>query len=332
MATKPQPTKVRCRTIGDAAAYTVKHKWTGLSSLKTNLINVDHGLAFCGRSLPLSRMAEAWWWDELTCFLKEEHPRWAPATRNRVRSALKTCVNYTRGRRLHTVKVPEEALREEELGERHAYFTRDQVQEMARVATNYLDDPPLAWAIRFAPSVGLRQSDQLKLKARDIDFDAHCIWVGGKPDVVTKNKTYRAVPIAPEIEHLCHQLKNDAPSEMTRVFGQYWDNGDQLRRQFRKVTNFLELNPKEYCWHTFRHTFATWLGESQTPRTIMDLGGWKDITMVQRYTHPSEKAKHAAMQGLWQPSDAPKSVSTQGVIRLEGGKIVVDGKVYTIAA
>jgi len=291
--------KKRCRTLGDAGAYTHEHKWKGTRSERTNLINLNHGYSFCGKSVPLSQLAEPWWWDQFVAFHKKENPQWSVATMNRVRSAVTTCVNFTRERGLHSVKVPECVKRVRELRNRHVFYTREQVKKMSRIAAEYFNDPALSRAILVAPSTGMRQTELLKLRAEDIDFDANCIWIGGKPNRVTKNSEYRAVPISPSIQIPLHELVKEANSPRTRIFGQYWDNGDQLRRQFKKVLDAMEIDDPQYCWHTFRHTFATWLGETETPRTIMDLGGWKDMTMVTRYTHATDEAKHKALAGLW---------------------------------
>ncbi len=51
--------------------------------------------------------------------------------------------------------------------------------------------------------------------------------------------------------------------------------------------------------HTLRHTFATRLAIAGVDaRTIMDLGGWKHLAMVERYTHPNPRHKVAAVKQI----------------------------------
>jgi site-specific recombinase XerD len=51
--------------------------------------------------------------------------------------------------------------------------------------------------------------------------------------------------------------------------------------------------------HVLRHTFATRLIESGTDvRTVQDLGGWKKLEMVLRYTHQNKRAKMEAVKRL----------------------------------
>ena len=47
--------------------------------------------------------------------------------------------------------------------------------------------------------------------------------------------------------------------------------------------------------HVLRHTFASRLAMAGTDlRTIQELGGWRSITMVERYAHLSDEPKRAA--------------------------------------
>ena len=49
--------------------------------------------------------------------------------------------------------------------------------------------------------------------------------------------------------------------------------------------------------HTLRHTFASRLGMAGVdPRTIQELGGWKELKMVERYSHLSPKHKAEAVE------------------------------------
>ncbi len=58
--------------------------------------------------------------------------------------------------------------------------------------------------------------------------------------------------------------------------------------------------------HDCRHTWATWLySETRDLRLLMDLGGWKTIAMVERYTHVDPGHLRPAIDAL--PDDA-KSV------------------------
>lgn len=46
----------------------------------------------------------------------------------------------------------------------------------------------------------------------------------------------------------------------------------------------------DFRWHDLRHTWASWLRQSDVPTWVLqELGGWKSVSMVRRYAHMSVK-------------------------------------------
>ena len=61
-----------------------------------------------------------------------------------------------------------------------------------------------------------------------------------------------------------------------------------------------------YTWHSNRHTFASRLVMAGVDlRTVQELGGWKTLNMVQRYSHLAPSHLQAAVERLV-PQDAPE--------------------------
>ena len=142
----------------------------------------------------------------------------------------------------------------------------------------------------------MRQGELLKLKARDVDLSLNTIHVGGRPDVVTKAGNYRSIPIH---ERIATPLQDrlEATSPNVPVFDD-WHNKDQLLRSFTKVRRFIGL-PEGYCFHSLRHSFATWHAEAGTPmRTLMGLMGHKRIDTTLRYAKVTNKASIEAMAAI----------------------------------
>ena len=51
--------------------------------------------------------------------------------------------------------------------------------------------------------------------------------------------------------------------------------------------------------HDLRHTWASRLGEKGVDdRTLQELGGWKTLEMVQRYSHTNDRRKAEAVKLL----------------------------------
>jgi integrase/recombinase XerC len=121
---------------------------------------------------------------------------------------------------------------------------------------------------------GLRLSELLNIKLRDIDWESRIVKVLGKG-----NKEAYA-PLDNLAEHYLRQwLDEYRPKPGERI----WDIGfwgikamlDKL-----KLKTGLPCNP-----HTFRRTFACPLRKAGVDTmTIKDLGRWESLEMVQRYT------------------------------------------------
>jgi len=66
----------------------------------------------------------------------------------------------------------------------------------------------------------------------------------------------------------------------------------------------LELNkartPRDrIVFHSIRHTVATQLAKSLNLKDLMEVLGWRTVTMAMRYVHGNETAKAAALAGLY---------------------------------
>jgi len=52
-------------------------------------------------------------------------------------------------------------------------------------------------------------------------------------------------------------------------------------------------------------------------RTVQELGGWKRLEMVMRYSHPSPEHKVDAVEKLMAPTNAPEALEPRNVIPLQ---------------
>jgi integrase len=74
---------------------------------------------------------------------------------------------------------------------------------------------------------------------------------------------------------------------------------------FLRLAEKLKLNKdvtdprQKACFHTLRHTFASWLAlQGETLLTIKELMGHKTITMTMRYAHLIPDQKRRAVEKL----------------------------------
>jgi site-specific recombinase XerD len=75
---------------------------------------------------------------------------------------------------------------------------------------------------------------------------------------------------------------------------------DTMENPFTVLVHQAELTGTGVSLHTLRHTFASRLVEAGVDlRTVQELGGWSDLSMVQRYAHvgPSQKTEAVRLIG-----------------------------------
>ena len=277
------------KTWGEAFDYTWRVKWKRTASAKTNAINAGHITEYAGRSLPLKRMSVAGWWMELRATLEDEGR--SGSTINRIISAGTTVMKFTHLAGLHTQVCPKfERAKEGE--HRLTYFTKQQVSLMAEIAVDVYDRQDLADAILFSAYTGVRQGELLKLRSDDVDVARSQIWVGGKPTLVTKGKNVRNITLHPAIEQIVMNRLHQ-----TYLFRDDWSNKDQLYAAFKKVRKQAGIS-EDHVWHTLRHSFGTWLGETTHPRQIMALMGHANIETSLRYVKATDEATRSAVLAI----------------------------------
>ena len=279
------------KTWGDALDYTfqTRHTWRHGTGAKTARINSNHFTRLRGLSFPISKITNPVL-NQVAIELEEEGK--SDATINRVISAVSTVIRHIAFDGLID-RAPQFRRRKE--GEsRLTWYTKEEVEGLVYASLDPYERADLADIIVSAGYTGMRKGELLKLKCRDVDFRLNVIHVGGRPDVQTKARNYRSVPIHDRIADLLMKRVTDAAPHK-HVFGSDWTNPDQLLRAFRKVRNFCGHSEK-HCFHTLRHSYGTWLAEKGVPLlTIRDLMGHKRIETTMLYSKVTDTARNDAV-------------------------------------
>jgi site-specific recombinase XerD len=224
--------------------------------------------------------------ERLLASLREGERALSPASVNRYRDLISGM--FKRAIRLGLVAAnPVRGIPKlRETGGRVVYLTPEEEQAIREALPS--DLRPL-----FAVSVhtGLRWSEQAGLRWRDIDMLAGVMTVSH-----SKNGHTRQVPMNSAVRSVLFDLaarreRPDDPGES--VFGAAYRTTARLfEKAVQRAQAALRDAGKDagrldgYTWHGNRHTFASRLVMAGVdPRTVQELGGWKTLAMVQRYTH-----------------------------------------------
>jgi integrase len=169
----------------------------------------------------------------------------------------------------------------------------------------FLDDDEQAALLAAAPEslrtillVGLHTGLRIKFEAlllqvTDVDLVRGLVTV---PAAYAKNGRSRTVPLNSVVRAALARAIEHRPSGyvFVRKNGQPYRS---IRKGFGlacEAAGLRDLSP-----HVLRHTFASRLAMAGVdPRTIQELGGWRSLAMVQRYTHLSPTHKAAAVERI----------------------------------
>jgi site-specific recombinase XerD len=158
----------------------------------------------------------------------------------------------------------------------------------------------------FTASVntGLRWSEQVGLTWANVDLHAGMITVPR-----SKHGETRHVPINSVVRSLLFDLslKRDRPDDPTEsVFAcrhvqadKFFPRAVKRAQEALRAAAAATAGLDGYTWHGNRHTFASRLVMAGVDlRTVQELGGWKTLKMVQRYSHLAPGHLHAAVERL----------------------------------
>ena len=158
--------------------------------------------------------------------------------------------------------------------------------------TEPCDPSHLDLAIRLALRTGARQQEIWSMKFRQISFKRSTITFDE-----TKNDNKRTISIPDNLMERLSKL----PSRWDKGFVFPSKTNPNKGYDFRKPFNRLleECGIEDFSWHGFRHTSASYYAMAGTPIiTMTEIFGWKDISMVKKYTHLFQEHKKHWMEKM----------------------------------
>jgi integrase len=213
----------------------------------------------------------------------------SPATVNREMAFLKHVYNVAvRDGKTETNAVAKLRMLREPSGRVRYLSDEEEARLMAALSTDADRD-----RVTVLLHTGFRRGELLSLRWRDVDFKAGVLTVPK-----SKNGETRHVPMTSTVKGILARLPRSL-NPSTLVFPNSEGNRD-LRWAKKTVPAALRTAKiEDFRFHDLRHTFASRLAmEGADPLTIKELGGWKTLSMVQRYAHLSPSHCRSAIERL----------------------------------
>lgn len=157
----------------------------------------------------------------------------------------------------------------------------------------------LRQAAELTLEVGLRENNVLNLEWPQVDLRRRMAWLhgdqmkGSEPLGVPLNDAACAILESRRGEHKTYVFAHpESGRPLYKASNRAWYAALKKAGLYRHIPGTKRL---EVCWHTLRHTWASWHRMNGTPLDeLQDLGGWKDPKMVRRYAHLSTEHLAAA--------------------------------------
>lgn len=206
----------------------------------------------------------------------------AVSTRNRYRMALQSCLSWARRKRLMPRGWVNPVSETEQLRENNArirYLSADEYHRLLKVARVSAWNK-LSLLIKVAVTTGARKSSLLGLRWKDIDFEAGRAYIER-----TKNGESFTLVLLPEVVQELARFKGAICKPDDLVF---CGKNRQKAANFTHVwkTTLAEARIEGVCFHTLRHTHASWLAQQGASLlAIADSMGHKSLVMTRRYSH-----------------------------------------------
>lgn len=221
----------------------------------------------------------------------------APKTRGHIHGLMRVLFRFAKLCRWFDGENPMRAFRMEGASERTRepqVLTRDELHALVEK----IKDPAIRRMVLIAAATGLRRSELAGLKWADID------WMGAKINVrrgvvegrVGPAKTrasQKAIPLDPMVAEIFTAIRKDSSfqDDTDWVFASPRRNGKKPLDLNEIQASYIRKAGREaglgdhLGWHTFRHSYKTWLDESDVPLTVQrDLMRHADIhTTAQVY-------------------------------------------------
>lgn len=273
-------------TLKQAYQMCLKDEWAGKGGERSATKNSVIAMQFFGEKTPLNEITTDWiyaWVDELKKLGNSN------GTINRKLAALSKIMAHAHHRGKLESK-PNFPKRHQEPECRERYLTREEEEKALAILAQWeKDDHAEAFCVLI--DTGMRPSELWRLEGKHCNFDNGTIFI-------PKTKTHkpRYVPMLERVKQIISRRLEFIPKGQ-RVFP--FDN-DWFGHVWDRMKYAMDLgSDKEFVPYALRHTCASRLAARKAHMTtIKEWMGHKNITITQRYTHPTSESLQEAAKAL----------------------------------
>ena len=141
----------------------------------------------------------------------------------------------------------------------------------------------------FSLLTGLRQRNVTHLEWSQVDLKRRTAWIHADQ---AKGRQPIGVPLSSAAWAVLRRRRGESERWVFPYEGRALK---QIKGAWKKALQRAGLSG--VTWHTLRHTWASWHAMKGTPIVALkELGGWRTLSMVQRYAHlaPEHLRRYAA--------------------------------------
>jgi integrase len=166
--------------------------------------------------------------------------------------------------------------------------------------------PEPYWSFcRVALYTGCRRSELWAARWDHIDWQRGVLVLP-----TSKNGNPKIIELSTLVREILQRVPRQIDSQLV------FPNCANISHRFPAWVKLAQL-PGKMSFHTLRHTWASRLVmEGVDLLTVKELGGWKDLAMVQRYAHLAPEHRRAAVEKLVKRKARESSGTESGTERL----------------
>lgn len=184
-----------------------------------------------------------------------------------------------------------------------AYLSK---QDLSRLL-NGLQDDCIRILVLFAILTGMRRGELINLHWSDIDLEKRLVHIRNRDSFVVKGMHPRSVPINQDLYRLILGISRKSDFVFVDKKGRNF-NGSFVTKKFKQAVRTAGLSDLIH-FHSLRHTFASYLVQSQTPLAeIQKLLGHSSVVTTQIYSHLEEDNLRNATESIRLFEFSPKGL------------------------